>query len=224
MVRSELTPFTIPSEAVCSDGVCGQLTRVVVDPIARKVTHLVVEPSGGTSRLVPLDLVDATTHELRLRCTQVEFGQLAAAEEEQFLPNANGQLGYGPGQVYAWPYFGLGLGTVGMLGTGNVLQSATYDLVPVGEVAVRRGEQVHATDGLIGRVQGLVVDPANHRMTHVLLQEGHLWGRKEVAIPASAVTSVKDGIRLNLTKEEVEHLPAVAIDDAGHPLVAGQAR
>ena len=60
-------------------------------------------------------------------------------------------------------------------------------------------------------------------MTQVLLQEGHLWGRKEVAIPSSAVTGVKDGIRLNLTKEEVEHLPAVAIDHAGDPLVAGQA-
>ena len=44
-------------------------------------------------------------------------------------------------------------------------------------------------------------------MTHVLLQEGHLWGRKEVSIPISAVTSVNDGIRLNLTKKQVEDLP-----------------
>ena len=48
-------------------------------------------------------------------------------------------------------------------------------------------------------------------MTHVLLQEGHLWGRKEVAIPISAVTGVDDGIRLNITKQQVQDLPPVDI-------------
>jgi hypothetical protein len=41
----------------------------------------------------------------------------------------------------------------------------------------------------------------------VLLAEGHLWGRKEVAIPVTAVTRVDQGIRLNLTKEQVGDLP-----------------
>jgi len=45
-------------------------------------------------------------------------------------------------------------------------------------------------------------------VTHVLLQEGHLWGRKEVSIPISAVTGVDAGIRLNITKKQVEDLPA----------------
>jgi hypothetical protein len=49
-------------------------------------------------------------------------------------------------------------------------------------------------------------------VTHVLLQEGHLWGRKEVAIPISAVTEVEDGIRLSITKQQVEDLPPVDID------------
>jgi hypothetical protein len=37
-------------------------------------------------------------------------------------------------------------------------------------------------------------------VTHALLGEGHLWGRKEVAIPISAVTKVENGIWLNLTR------------------------
>jgi len=49
-------------------------------------------------------------------------------------------------------------------------------------------------------------------VTHVLLQEGHLWGRKEVAIPISAVTGIADGIRLNITKHQVQDLPPVDID------------
>ena len=35
----------------------------------------------------------------------------------------------------------------------------------------------------------------------------HLWGRKQVAIPVSAVASVDDGIQLNVTKQQVEDLP-----------------
>jgi len=72
------------------------------------------------------------------------------------------------------------------------------------------GEPVHAVDGEIGRVQGFLVSPADDRVTHVLLQEGHRWGRKKVAIPISAVTGVDAGIRLNLTKEQVGELPPVA--------------
>jgi sporulation protein YlmC with PRC-barrel domain len=79
---------------------------------------------------------------------------------------------------------------------------------------VRRGEHVHATDGHIGRVQGLVIDANNHHVTHVLLQEGHLWGRKEVAIPIRAVIGVDDGIQLNITKQQVQDLPPV---DIHHP-------
>jgi hypothetical protein len=41
----------------------------------------------------------------------------------------------------------------------------------------------------------------------VLLREGHFWGRKEVAIPVSAVASLDDGIWFNLAKKQVEELP-----------------
>jgi len=58
-------------------------------------------------------------------------------------------------------------------------------------------------------VQGFLVNPGDDRVTHVLLLEGHLWGRKKVAIPISAVTGVDAGIRLNLTKEQVAELPPV---------------
>ena len=223
---TETTQFTIGAEVSCSDGVCGEVSRVVVDPVARAVTHLVVEPKHrqGLGRLVPLDLVDDTTGEIRLRCTMAEFEKLGSAEETQFIPGSSGYAAYGPAQVLSWPYYGLGpgggglgigLGGVGMgAGLQAVSQTVTYDKLPLGEVAVHRGEQVHATDGDIGQVQGLVIDPGDHHVTHVLLAEGHLWGRKEVAIPISAVTGVEDGIKLNITKDEVKDLPPVDIDHA----------
>ena len=89
----------------------------------------------------------------------------------------------------------------------------TNDVLPEGEVEVRRGDHVFATDGAIGRVRGLVVHPGDHSVTHILLDEGHLWGQKRVAIPMSAVHDVEDGVRLNLTKDEVRDLPAVEVDE-----------
>ncbi len=211
------TPLMIGAGASCTDGPCGEVSRVVVDPVARAVTHLVVEPAGrqGLGRLVPLDLVDTTGGEIRIRCTLAEFEKLNAAEETQFVPGTVGYAAYGPEQVLAWPYSSLG-GITPVDGeiVPGVSETVTYDTLPLGEVGVRRGDRVHATDGAIGHVEGLVIDPRNHHVTHVLLQEGHLWGRKEVAIPISAVTGADDGIGLNLAKDQVRDLPPVDID---HP-------
>lgn len=203
---SETTAFTIGSEISCSDGVCGELVRVVVDPVARAVTHLVVEPRRGTGRLVPIDLVDSAAGGTRLLCTTSEFEALECAEETRFLPGADGDWDYGQEEMLSWPYF---MGGMPPAGVAAGPRAITSDRVPAGEVEVRRGEHVHAKDGAIGRVQGLVVDPVDHHVTHVLLDEGHLWGQKRVAIPISAVTGVDDGVRLNLTKNEVRGLPPV---------------
>jgi len=56
-------------------------------------------------------------------------------------------------------------------------------------------------------VLGCMVDVADQRVTHVLLREGHLGGKREVAIPISAVNAIDEGIRLSITKKEVEDLP-----------------
>jgi sporulation protein YlmC with PRC-barrel domain len=237
---SETTAFTIGSEVVCSDGACGELRRVVVNPVARALTHLVVEPRSheGTGRLVPIDLVDSAAGEIRLRCSMSEFGALEEAEETHLLQGAAGQWGYGQGQMLSLPYFplgmgmggmgmgiggmgmgglmggmGMGMGGMGMRGMGMGPQMTTEDNVPEGEVEVRRGEPVHATDGTIGRIHGFVIDPTDHHVTHVLLDEGHLWGKKQVAIPISAVKDVDDGVRLTLTKDDVGELPPVDLDD-----------
>jgi len=209
-------PFVIGSGVSCVDGACGEVTRVVINPVSRELTHLVVEPAGrsGLGRLVPLELVDATGGGIKLRCTMAEFENLDAAEETQFVPGTRGYAAYGPEQVLAWPYSALGNAGVEGETVSGISETVTYDTVPLGEVEVRRGDSVHATDGAIGHVEGLVIDPRNHHVTHVLLKEGHLWGRKEVAIPITDVTGADDGIQLGLTKDQVRDLPPVGLD---HP-------
>jgi sporulation protein YlmC with PRC-barrel domain len=189
------TEFAMGAEASCSDGPAGKVSRVIVDPATDTVTHLVIEPRLRLSaaRLVPLGLVDVTADGIRLRCTVEEFGALEAAEETELVDGLDGGFGLA------------GLG--GPMGAPAPVPVMLQDVVPRGEEGIERGEPVHALDGEIGRVEGVRVDPGDHRITHVLLQEGHLWGRKDVAIPASAVAKVENGIWLNLTKKQVEDLP-----------------
>ena len=156
---AERTQFIIGAEVTCADGQCGEVIRVVVDPAAEVVTHLVVEPTHreGLGRLVPLELVDlaavgGASGDVTLRCSLEEFDNLEAAEESYFLPGGN---------------------------VGNITPPIITDTLPEGEIGIRQGQQVHATDGGIGRVQGLVIDRATHHVTHVLLHEGHLWGARK---------------------------------------------
>ncbi|MGG7377396.1 hypothetical protein ACQ7B2_00880, partial [Escherichia coli] len=72
----------IGAKARCSDGECGRVTQVVLDPIADTVTHLIVEPEGreGLGRLVPTSLVQAGGDHVDLQCTRAEFDNLEIAE------------------------------------------------------------------------------------------------------------------------------------------------
>ena len=197
--------FTIGARASCTDGHCGEVSRLIIDPATNTVTHLAIQPGHRqeAARLVPVHLVETTDGEIRLRCTLAEFGKFDHAKERDLVTGA------GPFQT-----------TVGRFGrTGGPSawwgrrwrQTAMFeDVIPGGEDEVGPGDPVLAVDGEIGRVQGFLVNPDNDRVTHVLLEEGHLWGRKEVAIPISAVIRVDEGIRLNLTMEQVGDLPPVA--------------
>jgi sporulation protein YlmC with PRC-barrel domain len=209
-------PFRIGADASCSDGACGHVNRIIVDPVAREVTHLVVDQKNrnGSSRLVPVDLVDATTGQLRLRCTLPEFQALQPAQKTEAVPDLDPTGGEdSPRRVNFLPA-SFGAFAPGMRGPGRqeTPREVTVDSVPSGEVDIRRELTVCATDGEIGQVQGLVVEPGGHHVTHVLLQ-GHRWGRKEVAVPIGAVTKIGTLlVHLSLTKHQVKDLPSVDFD------------
>jgi sporulation protein YlmC with PRC-barrel domain len=191
----EETEFAMGATASCVDGPGGKVSRLIIDPATETVTHLVIQPKHrlGVGRLVPLDLVDTAAGDIRLRCTVEEFGELEPAQETELIDDVTAGLGIG--------------GLNAPMGVVSPVQTILEDVVPLGEADVDRGDPVYCLDGEIGRVHGLLVDPDDHRVTHVLLHEGHLWGHKKVSIPASAVTGVANGIRLSLTKKQVEDLP-----------------
>jgi hypothetical protein len=184
------TRFAIGAAARCSDRRCGTVCRIIIDPAVRIVTHLVIEPRHRRQpgRLVPVDLIDTAAGQIRLRCTAAEFELLDPAEDWELVG--------GPG---------LSKGAFGMMSYTWIpapMRIVVREIVPAGEAQVSPGDRVRALDGDIGPVQGLVVDPADRRVTYVLVRGGQLWGRRRAAIPVSAVTAVQDGIRLNITRRQ----------------------
>jgi sporulation protein YlmC with PRC-barrel domain len=176
------------AEVACTDGVCGLVHSLVVDPRARRVTHLVAEPKHriGLGRLVPLGLVTSADSEVQLSCDLAAFDALPHAESTSFEPDLQTYYGYfsipGP----------------------PAMEAEVNEVLPPGEVAEHTGEPVSATDGPIGVVAGLVIDAAHHDIVQVLVSEERLlFGHKVIAVPISAVTSLKDGVKLNLATAEV---------------------
>jgi sporulation protein YlmC with PRC-barrel domain len=208
---AQTMPFRIGADATCTDGACGQMSRIIVNPAAREVTHLVVDPKHrhGPGRLVPVDLVDATTGQIRLRCTLAEFQTLQPAREAESVRDLDSTGHDNAPKRVNWA---VRMHMARDPGKSEAPQQVWVDSVPSGEVDIRRDLTVCATDGEIGQVQGLVVEPGGHQVTHVLLQKEHMWGRKEVAIPISAVTKIGTFlIHLSLTKHQVKDLPPVDI-------------
>lgn len=209
-----MVTLVLGSEAVCRGGGRGQVRAIVLDPAAGTVTQLVVEPEGriGLARLVPLDLVEVTQGEVRLRCTEAEFRSLRAAEETlaEFVP------GYQvPVQLLPAGWRDAGGPAAEGAAIPRVQEKETIDAIPPGEVEEHQGAHVHATDGTIGHVRALRIDPASRELTHVLVREGHWPARKDVAIPFSSVSGFEDGIRLSITRQQVRDLASADGDFAG---------
>jgi len=209
----------------CTDGPLGELADIVIDPTKRRVTHLVVEPGGdhGKAKLVPIELVNTDSEDspISVSCSVEEAGRLAPVEEYAYLrlgesPELEPGWDIGVETVLAHPYYGygpgVGIGYEAVPVEPDPHVSITYDRIPKGEVEIRRASDVSSSDGHgLGKVDGFLVGD-DDAITHFVLERGHLWGKREVTIPISAVASVyNDAVSLTLTKDEVGELPSVPV-------------
>jgi len=211
----------------CTDGAYGELADIVIDPLERRVTHLVIQPQqdDGQRRLVPIQLAkgrDDKQREIELECTLDEAQAFESVHETAYLrlgerPAEDPDWDIGVEAVLALPYYA-SQGYAGLESGYSTLDSVTvsYDRVPKGEVEVRRASVVISADGhSLGEVDGFVVDADEH-ITHFVLERGHLWGRKEITIPIGAVARVEsDVVHVALSKDEVGTLPAVRVGRHG---------
>jgi hypothetical protein len=104
------------------------------------------------------------------------------------------------GTAYSYPYM------INDTAYTSVLETH----VPLGELDVHTGMEVQATNGKVGKVDKLVLDKRNGAVTHIQMREGHLRGKKDVAIPVSSIDFCGEKtIYLKIDKAAVEALPPV---------------
>ena len=203
----------------CTDDELGELADVVIDPLSRQITHVVVQSSHGKvgpSRLVPIDLVRKDLErEIALTCSVEEACRLETVQDFAYvrldqLPVEDPNWDVGIERAMALPYYQTDDPAFAYPYDNHV--GVAYDRVPKGEVEVRRSSAVTTSDGhVVGEVDGFLVDKGD-QITHLVLQRGHLWKKSEVTIPLGAIEKVEtDSVTLGLTKQELEELPAVRV-------------
>src|SRR4051812_13866738 len=198
--------------------VIGEVADVVIDPVSRRLTHVVVEANDGQARLVPASLVSGSEpdgHELVMTCSKAEFDALRSILEFSYVsldefPTSDGDSDVGVETVISMPLYGAEeFGDyAGEVGSSVGL---AYHRIPKGEAEVRRSSAVISADGhQIGAACGFVL--YEDRVTHVVLERGHLWGTRDVTIPIDAVKSIAtDELTLSIDKDEVSALPSVRV-------------
>ena len=104
----------LQAQVECTDGVCGRSVYVLIDPVAEKVTHLVVreDSSPYTEYIVPVETISATIVDtIQLRCSKAELEKMNPFVQTEFVeekvPSGGFLAGngmYGMGSYYYLPY------------------------------------------------------------------------------------------------------------------------
>jgi hypothetical protein len=201
-----MTNIPLKAAVQCSDGDCGKSTNIIVNPVSHQVTHFALEDKklpDNPTRLVPVKMVTGTTQkQISLSCGKAEVAKMPPFVVDRLIRQSPSGQAYTSGAAYSSQY---------------VLNDTAYDNVqeekiPAGELAVYSGMEMEASDGKVGKLDELVLDPESGDITHLLMREGHLWGKKDVAVPVSAYDFADgDTIYLKLDKKVLEALPAVKV-------------
>ncbi len=203
----------INAEVQCTDGRAGRSTYIVVNPINHLITHLVVKSHWPPFHeyLVSLNQVKSTAPDrIQLRCSRNDFGKMAPFVITEYIRTKIPDYDQWRDACMAWPY-------VVPLSEPVPEEVDTYipveeENIPTGEVAVRRGARVEATDGYVGQIDELLVNSKTMHVTHLVLGERHLLKHKDITIPVSLIDHVLENVvYLKLDRHDIEELPTVPI-------------
>ena len=189
----------------CPDGRCGRSTYVIVNPTTEQLTHVVVREQwpSRTERLVPIDWVAVTTRDIIvLNRPRDEFTLLPPFTQTDFVQRDVPHYASDPKLTMFWPF---------VTPAKRVVEDV-HRQIPPGELAVRRGARVRASDGQVGQVDEFLIDPESGYITHLVLREGLPWDKKYVNIPVSEIDHIEENVvHLKMDKQGVSALPTIPL-------------
>jgi sporulation protein YlmC with PRC-barrel domain len=194
------------AEVHCSDGFAGLSTYVIGNPVYHQVTHLVVKSFRPPfpENLVPVDEIEETTpNRIQLKCSRAHLMNMEAFVYEEYLRTQYTTYLSLPYMLPAHPIPEEHVAYVPI----------KHHNIPRGEIAVWRGAKVEATDGYVGLVDELLINSRNMQVTHLILDERHIFTQREITIPVSQIARVdEDTIYLKLDKKSIEELPTTPFE------------
>ena len=211
----------LDAKVICVDGEYGKSSHIIIEQNSQKITHFVVEISNfieSHKHLVPIEYVVRTTPEsMVLNCTKKELTAMPSFTEMRFfnpvtykyeaLKDFSEEAIARRDSYLMWSDPSLD----GDMSTDIFSMPIEAELIPDGEMAVRKGAWVEATDGHIGRVEEFLVDPGDRHITHLVLEEG-LWHKKVLTLPLSEIIYMnEDYIYLKLNKQTIKSLTAIPV-------------
>ena len=115
--------------------------------------------------------------------------------------------------MYSLPEYG-SLGPE-IMGAGTTMEfdqhvAVSYHRIPLDGVEIRRLSAVTSSDGHhLGHVVGFVIDD-QALITELILEHGHMWTKRMVAIPGSAIERFEtDEITLSMNHDQVVGLKSL---------------
>ena len=217
VVSPPAPPLRIGAPVYALDGRYGTLHKVVVDPYARRVTHMVVRRGWLLSedRVIPIERVErAEPDGVYLNAPAVELDQYPRYREEAFvepLEDWEALEPYAIADTLFWvsPYIGMAPPVL------PVVEHVVSAGVPEDEIVLRRGDDVFYDDEVVGSLDHLLFDPASGRLTHLVVEKRE--HHRRVIVPAEWICEFNAGaIVLGRWELEQPGVPAyeTARDDA----------
>ncbi len=195
--------FPLNADVHCSDGLCGRSSYVVLNPATEQITHIVVKEKqpSRVERLVPVMLVSQTAAQvILLNCSLQEFSVLEPFNQTEFVYGDLPHHATDPSLTLLWPY---------AVPAKRIVDEKIRP-IPPGDLAVRRGARVHATDGRVGQIEEFLVDPDSGYITHLCLRESRRRGDRGACVPVSEIAEIKEEVvHLKIDKETVASMMSI---------------
>ena len=177
----------------CSDGLRGVCTKVVLDPRALRITHLVVglRHLKVVDHLVPADWIreaDAdliTLNRTRFDVTFAPSFTVFSEEETEHDLYESGVWEPALGYEWLWPFI--------LTDTEHVIV-VREESPPTGEVAWGKRARAYDASGVFaGRLTGVDLERGSGKIRQVLLRRGHL-AKSKVAVTAPELLRAADDL------------------------------
>jgi len=228
------------SEISATDGSVGHVKDFYFDDQAWAIRYLVVETgiwlSSRKVLISPISIHDPNWTEKRVPVSitqeQVKHSPnidtdkpVSRQHEMQYLDYYNypyywGGLGFWGGELYPYAmlpgYAGIGSHRAESLGAGNAAEERAekethlHDNPHLRSFNEVLGYHIHATDGEIGHVEGMLLDEKTWAIQYFIVNTSNWWIGHQVLISPKWITDVRwsdGGISVDLSRESVKGAP-----------------